>query len=143
MTRSIRRISLTTAVVAVMAVLAAGCTRNGESWDSAMLVNEERVNRGIAELALDDVLIDKAQAWAEQMAASGRVSHSNLAQGAGTGWRVLGENVGWARSVEEMHSLFMNSSGHRSAILERRYSRYGVGVAVVNGKYFTVQVFAG
>ncbi|MFN7148749.1 MAG: CAP domain-containing protein [Microthrixaceae bacterium] len=138
-----RRFSLVTALVVVVAVLATGCTKNGEAWNSYTLMNNERENRGIRELRLDDTLVNKAQAWADHMAATGTVRHSNLAQGAGTGWTVLGENVGWARSVNEMHSMFMSSSSHRGSILNGRYDRVGVGVAVRNGRFYTVQVFAG
>ena len=37
----------------------------------------------------------------------------------------------------------MNSPSHRSTMLDRRYTRFGVGVSVVNGRYYTAQVFAG
>ena len=84
----------------------------------------------------------KAQAWAEQMARTGQVSHSNLRDGA-PGFRYLGENVGWARSVGEMHSLFMASSSHRATIVSGRYTKVGTGVAIVNGRYYVVQVFGG
>lgn len=143
MTRGTRRLPAIAAVVVALAVLASGCTKNGAAWDSAVLVNHTRQAHGIRDVHIDDVLVDKAQAWAEHMAATGTVSHSNLAQGAGDNWRILGENVGWARSVEEMHQLFMNSPAHRSTLLDGRYDRFGIGVAVVGGRYYTVQVYAG
>lgn len=141
--RTRRRSTMVVAIIAVFSLIATSCTKNPESAETAQLINNERRARGIPELHLNPTLIDKAQDWADHMARQGRVSHSNLRQGVGTGWRSLGENVGWARSVGEMHSLFMASSGHRSTMLDRRYSSYGVGVAVVNGRYYTVHVFAG
>lgn len=141
--RRTRRLVMVTAALAAVAVLAAGCTKNGEAWDSAVLVNATRDGRGIHKVALDEVLVEKAQAWAEHMAATGSVRHSTLTQGVGDNWSVLGENVGWARSVDEMHRLFMDSASHRSTMLDRRYTRFGVGVAVANGRYYTAQVFAG
>ena len=63
--------------------------------------------------------------------------------GGNTNWRYLAENVGWARSVGEMHSLFMASPAHRASILDGRYSRVGTGVAIRNGRYYVVQVFGG
>ena len=42
-----------------------------------------------------------------------------------------------------MHQLFLNSPDHRRNMLDGRYDRYGVGVAVVGGRYYTAQVFAG
>lgn len=143
MTRGTRRLSVVTALLVALAVLAPACTRNGEAWDSAVMVNHARQAIGVRDVHIDEVLVQKAQSWAEHMAATGTVQHSSLTQGVGDNWRVLGENVGWARSVEEMHQLFMNSSSHRATLLDGRYDRFGVGVAVVNGRYYTVQVFAG
>jgi uncharacterized protein YkwD len=141
--RTRRRSSIVVALLTTVAVLATGCTRNPEAHESSVLVNAERRNRGIPELFLNEELTDKAQRWADHMAARGTVSHSNLREGLNPGWRIVGENVGWARSVGEMHSLFMSSSTHRSTMLDRRFSSYGVGVTVVNGRYYTVHVFAG
>lgn len=141
--RRTRRLVMVTAALAAVAVLSIGCTKNGEAWDSAVLVNSARDRHGVPDVFLDEVLVEKAQAWAERMAATGSVRHSTLTQGVGDDWRVLGENVGWARSVDEMHDLFMQSASHRATLLDRRYDRYGVGVAVVNGRYYTAQVFAG
>jgi uncharacterized protein YkwD len=143
MNRSIRRLPVIAALVVAIAVLASGCTRNMDAWDAAVLVNQTRNDKGIHSLDIDEVLVAKAQAWAEHMAATGTIKHSTLAQGAGDNWTVLGENVGWARSIDEMHSLFMDSASHRTTLLDRRYDRFGVGVAVVNGRYYTAMVFAG
>ena len=143
MTPRTRRSTAIVGFVAAIAILAGGCTKNRQAWDSAVLVNQTRHAYGVHDLRLDDTLVNKAQGWAEYMARTGRVSHSNLAQGAGTGWRVLGENVGWARSPQEMHDMFMRSSQHRSTMLSGRYDRFGVGVAVVNGRHYTAMVFAG
>lgn len=143
MTTRTRRISTSLALVAAVAVLLSGCTRNAEAWDSATLVNQARHSSGAKDVALEGSLVEKAQAWAEHMAATGTVSHSKLSDGVQGDWRVLGENVGWARSIDEMHQMFLNSASHRSTMLDRRYTRFGVGVAVANGRYYTVQVYAG
>ncbi len=140
MTRRTRRLSSLVALALVVSLVAAGCTRNQEAWESSQLINNERVNRGLHELTLDVNLVNKAQDWADHMAATGRVSHSNLREGT-AGFRYVGENVGWARSVGEMHSLFMASSSHRASILSGRYDKFGTGVAVVNGRFYVVQVF--
>lgn len=143
MNRGTRRLSVAVALVAAIAILAGGCTKNDAAWSSAVLVNQARHAAGVRDVHIDDVLVEKAQAWAERMAASGNVSHSTLTAGVGDNWQVLGENVGWARSVDEMHQLFMKSAQHRSTMLDGRYDRVGVGVAIVDGRYYTVQVFAG
>jgi len=142
-TRGTRRLSLAIVALAAFAVLATGCDMSPEAWDSAVSVNNEREARGLRPLDLDKVLNEKAQAWADQMAASRSVSHSVLTQGVGDNWRVLGENVGWARSSGEMHQMFMKSPSHRSTMLDGSYTRLGVGVSVVDGRLYTAQVFAG
>ena len=142
MARVTRRLSVVAAVVVALAVVASGCTSNGDAWNSAVLVNQARHANGVPDVHLDDVLTRKAQSWAENMAANG-VRHSTLTDGVGSNWRVLGENVGWARSVEEMHRMFLDSRAHRTTMLDRRYTRFGVGIAVVDGRYYTVQVYAG
>lgn len=142
-TRGTRRLSLAIVALAAFAVLATGCEMSSEAWDSSVSANNEREARGLRPLDLDKVLNEKAQAWADQMAASGSVRHSVLTQGVGDNWRVLGENVGWARSVQEMHQMFMDSPSHRSTMLDSRYTRFGVGVSVVGDRLYTAQVFAG
>lgn len=137
------RLTLVVGLLAAIAVLGVSCTKNGAAFESASRVNGERHNRGLRELSLDQTLINKAQSWAEHMAAAGAVSHSVLTDGAGSDWRVLGENVGWANSIAEMHALFMASPAHKANIVNSRYTRIGTGVAQVGGRYFVVQVFAG
>lgn len=140
---SVRRTALPILLVAVVALLATGCFRNGAAQESANRVNDERVAHGLRPLVPSAILIQKAQSWAEAMAAAGGPSHSRLADGAGDDWRVLGENVGEAGSIGEMHDSFMNSPDHRAAILGGQYNRFGVGAAEVNGRWFVAQVFAG
>ncbi len=142
MTRRTRRLSSLVALALVVALVGSACGKNAEANESSRLVNNERSNRRIHPMTMDATLVNKAQAWAEHMAATGRVSHSNLRDGA-PGFRYLGENVGWARSVGEMHSLFMSSASHRNSILSGQYSKFGTGVAISNGRVYVVQVFGG
>lgn len=138
-----RRLRRWLGVAALCAVVLgmSGCTRNAEAFHSFQLLNAERAAHGVAPLALDDRLIAKAHDWAAAMAAAGDVRHSNLTSGVGAGWTVLGENVGSAGNVAKVHSLFMNSTVHRSMVLDRRMTKVGTGVAVVSGRVYVVQVF--
>ena len=142
MTRRPRRLSTLVALALAVALVGTACTKNAEAFESSRLVNNERANRRVHTLTMDANLVNKAQAWADHMAATGRVSHSNLRDGA-PGFRYLGENVGWARSVGEMHSLFMSSTSHRNSILSGQYTSFGIGVAVSNGRVYVAQVFGG
>lgn len=141
MSTTTRRWSVLAALVLSVALIGTSCTKNSEAWDSAVLINSERSNRHIKPVILDDRLINKAQAWAEHMANRGAISHSNLRDGVGSGWTRLGENVGWAYSVQQAHSMFMASPSHRASILNSGYTKYGTGVAKSGNKVYVVQVF--
>ncbi|MCB1255905.1 MAG: hypothetical protein KDB26_02290 [Microthrixaceae bacterium] len=136
-----RRWPALAAVAVLMAVIGASCTKNNEAFQAATFINDSRAARGIASLQFDNRLVDKAQAWADAMAAAGRVSHSSLADGVGSGWTRLSENVGVASSVAEAHRLFMESSSHKAAILNGSYTKFGTGVAFANGRYYVVHEF--
>lgn len=124
----------------VLAMLGSGCAKNEEATRLAQQINAARRANGLNPVLFDDRLVEKAQAWAEEMARSGSVRHSLLRQGVGSGWARLAENVGVARSVEEAHQLTMGSPSHRAAVLDRGYTRVGTGVAVVGDKYYFVEV---
>ncbi len=136
-----RRWPALAAAAVLIAVLGASCTKNNDAFQAATFINDSRAARGIASLQFDDRLIDKAQAWAEAMAAAGSVSHSSLGDGVGSGWNRLSENVGVASSVAEAHRLFMASPSHRDAIMSGSYTKFGTGVAYANGRYYVVQEF--
>jgi uncharacterized protein YkwD len=88
-----------------------------------------------------------AQAWAEHMAATGRLAHNpGLASQAGScwPWGAVGENVGYDWSVDGLCGAWMASSAHRSNILSANYSQAGVGMAVdAAGTVWASVVFLG
>lgn len=141
--RRVRSLVLVGALLAALAMIGASCTRNAEAFQSVQLANGDRRAQGLRNLTIDDTLVAKAQAWAEHMAAAGGISHSELTDGAGDNWRTLGENVGVASSVQQVHKLFMDSPPHRQNILNGSFSRIGTGVAQADGRYYVAQVFAG
>ena len=138
-----RRWPALAALALCVALITASCNMNGEAWESSQLLNGARTDRGLPALALEEVLNEKAQWWANTMAANGSVTHSDLAAGIPAGWTRLGENVGWGRTVQEAHDLFMNSPSHRAAILSSGFTQVGTGVTFSNGRYYVVQVFVG
>ncbi len=122
----------------VIAVLISGCT---PAIELAGKVNGERRARSIPELAWDASLAEKAQAWAEKMAADGKLSHSDLAANQAPGWTALAENVALNTSVDGAHQALMNSSGHRANILSATYTKIGVGVVNSGGQIWVVEEF--
>jgi uncharacterized protein YkwD len=51
------------------------------------------------------------------------------------------ENVARGPSVEEVHAYMMMSVGHRSIILDHRFTKFGVAVAEDRGQVWVVEVF--
>jgi uncharacterized protein YkwD len=107
------------------------------------LVNVERARRGIAVLEPHADLARKAQGWAEHLAATGRLAHSDLRDGTPPGATVA-ENVGVGSSVDAVHDHLMASSPHRANILRTDVTHGAVGVAVSSdGRTWVVQLFMG
>jgi uncharacterized protein YkwD len=109
-----------------------------------MLVNETRAANGVGNLAVNDVLEARAQAWAEHLATIGTLVHTpDLSVGLNFRWRVLGENIGYAGDVSKVCDAFLKSPTHRANVVEPRFTVIGVGVAVDgHGRTFVVQQFA-
>ena len=124
-------------------VAGTGCTTRELGGLVLRFANNERAARGIAPLVWDENAAQKAQAWAEYLAASRTIAHSRLTDGISGSWTVLAENVGFADSVGAAHEGFMNSPKHRATLLSPQYSAVGMGVAENGGLYYVVQVYRG
>ncbi len=84
----------------------------------------------------------KAQIQADRMANAGRIFHSaNLATGVSPGWRLIGENVAQAGSLQAAESALERSAPHYANLTRRTFTQVGVGVTVKNGQVFVVQEF--
>ncbi len=107
------------------------------------LVNTSRTTRGIPALGVDVQAQNKAQSWAQHLAAIGYLAHSNLTNGISGAWFAIAGNVGYSGdgSVNTTHAVFMGSPPHRANILDRKYNRLGTGVARAGGRVYVVQVF--
>jgi uncharacterized protein YkwD len=121
---------------------------SAEESTLAQLMNSERSKAGIRTLVLDDNASAVARDWSATMARDGRIRHnpnlsSQITSRVGKGWRAYGENVGVNTDIRAMHRQFMASDGHRANILNRAYTRVGVGVVAKNGKLYTTVVFVG
>jgi uncharacterized protein YkwD len=146
--RTSRRRPLIAAVAALtFAVVASGCM-SPEARTFLDRTNAMRSAQGIRPLAEHGTLSNKAQAWAEHMAATGRLEHSSLtADLGGLRWRSLAENVGMSTPTSDtlltIHRKFASSASHRKNLLDPRFTHMGVGVAVDRaGRVWVAQVFA-
>ncbi|WP_167000619.1 CAP domain-containing protein [Mumia sp. ZJ430] len=109
----------------------------------ASLANDARAAQGASPLARNAALDAVARGWAHQMASNGSLSHNpDVADEIPSGWRRVGENVAQGyRTAAQMHSGWMNSSGHRANILGD-YTDIGVAFIESGGTTWGVQVFA-
>jgi len=128
------------------------------------LVNAERAKARLSTLKTDDKLSAIARAHSEDMARRHFFAHVNpsgedpTARGHRAGYecrKILGDRIrvglaenlyeasGTARDDLEHKSVagWMNSPGHRANILEKNYSRTGVGVAMAGRDIYITQLF--
>jgi len=102
-------------------------------------INAERRRAGRQPLALDARLDAAAQRHAGDMLARSYFAHRDpdgktvrdRARAAGFDWSAAGENIAdGQQSVKEVVESWMRSAGHRENILDRRFTRTGVGLAL-------------
>ena len=118
---------------------------SGGAAEITSLTNGVRAAAGLPPLQRDGSLDAMAADWAQELASSGRLRHSNIpSRIVGSPWSAAGENVGYGPSVGVVHNALVKSSGHYANITGAAYTRIGVGVAVDgSGQVWVVEVFAG
>jgi uncharacterized protein YkwD len=121
--------------------LPAHADTGGEEAAFVANINQLRASRGLPALEVHRELVAKAQAWAQTMAAGGRIWHSTLSDGLTANWQKLGENVGMGSSVGALHDAFVASPGHYANLVDPAFRSVGVGVANVKGTLFVSEVF--
>jgi uncharacterized protein YkwD len=141
------RRGLAVLAVVLLAITASACLPQQEQ-SFLDRTNALRASEGLRAYKEHGTLTAKAEAWAQHMASTGVLEHSNLSSGlSGLAWRSLGENVGvqppgndpWLK----MHQMFASSSGHRANLLSTKFTHMGIGVATSgDGRVWVVEVFA-
>ncbi len=120
-------------------------TANAQSPDAvadlAARINRERIARGLVPYALNAQLTAAAQAHVNDIASTGRFSHTGsdgstvFDRVARTGYaayswgRRLGENWAWYRNAAAAMEMWMQSAPHRANILHTVYREFGIGIA--------------
>lgn len=115
------------------------------------LVNQERQKAGVEPLISSVAIQDVSRAYSQKVLIEKRFAHID-AEGKDAGdrlsekdvrYKVAGENLAYAMTVDIAHQGLMNSQGHKRNILDPQFKRIGIGVvdAGLWGKMFT-QVFA-
>jgi uncharacterized YkwD family protein len=105
------------------------------------LVNMERTSRGIPALTLNSTLAELARLKSTDMRDNNYFGHNSPLYGSpqqmldrfGVEWRASAENIAAGPTTpEEVVRVWMNSTGHRANILDRRFTDTGVGYVAGN-----------
>lgn len=124
-----RTIGIVAVILAVQATAAGADQIDADEVEALHLLNAERTSRSLQPVRVEATLVAGAGWHAAAMSRAGTLSHTSMSGTAPAGWERLGENVGTAGSVAEIHRLLMASPPHRAAILDPGYDIVGIGVA--------------
>jgi uncharacterized protein YkwD len=110
-----------------------------------MMIHEARAKHGKSKLKVSGSLSELAKKHSTYMKNHGSISHSSTSQLFGYMNKAncvakIGENVGVAYSVQQMHEAFMSSSGHKANILGA-WKKVGVGIRKAGGRFWTTELF--
>lgn len=114
------------------------------------LLNESRASRGLQPLKINASLTELARIKSKDMSDNSYFSHTSPTYGkagdmvrkAGISARMVGENIAITSSAERANTLFMGSSVHRSAMLNRNYTEVGIGLyRKSNGSLYVTEIF--
>ena len=130
------------ALIGVIGVNEAEASENEEVTD---LVNEEREERGLDPLELDEDLSEVAQEKSEDMSENDYFSHESPSYGSpfdmmdefGIDYTRAAENIAMGQQTsEQVMDGWMDSDGHRENILDPELTHIGVGYEE-DGNYWT------
>ena len=100
------------------------------------LHNSARKSRGLRPLCVHPALQRAARAHSADMIRRGYYAHGSVGprlKSYGYNWRAYGENIAWGSgsrgSADSIFKAWMDSSSHRSNILDGRFREVGVGAA--------------
>jgi uncharacterized protein YkwD len=133
-------------VVAATVALVAAVPQSADAARSperrfVQMINVTRSGAALPTLDMSDRLSDVARRHSRRMASAGELFHSDLERLLGHGISLLGENVGYGGSLEQLRDAFMASPPHAHNILGS-FQRTGVGVIRHDGTIWITQIFA-
>ena len=129
-------------------------------------VNAERTTRGLNALAVDPLLVHTARAHSREMCSLSYFDHHSPTAGLDTPMDrylkglhdggsatpealLVGENIYYCSvsndiyNVDYGHRALMNSPGHRANILEKRFTKIGLGVyRNARGEFWVTEMFS-
>jgi uncharacterized protein YkwD len=114
---------------------------SNEEAGFATLVNEVRDRNGVRSLRVTERLSEMARRHSRQMANRGQLFHSDLRRTfRGFNYRMVGENVGYGGSLDQLLQAFLDSPPHRQNLVGR-WKKTGVGVYWLGDRVWVTQVF--
>jgi uncharacterized protein YkwD len=131
-----RRIIALGAAALTTALLPGPVHADSRCWDPtraeqrlAKRINSARLNHDLRRLQLDPELSKVARVHTRDMTEEGKLSHtsSSVLGRRVTRWTMLGENVGYAGGVLQLHRAFMHSPAHRANNLRASFRHVGIG----------------
>jgi hypothetical protein len=137
------------ATIAMVILVGFGLTSVGvtsasasEADTIAALVNQARASAGLPGLIHNPAMDSVALQWANQMSAANSMTHNPYYTAQiPSGWSRAGENVAMGQPTPlEMHTAWMNSTGHRANILGD-FTDIGIAFITVNGTTWGVEDF--
>jgi uncharacterized protein YkwD len=105
-------------------------------YEMFLLINEERLKRGLPLLKIDEKMKQVARAHSTDMFQRGYFAHVTpeglnpfqRIKNANIIYKKAGENLAFAKTLAEAHTGLMNSPSHRAAILNPAFKRVGIGI---------------
>lgn len=127
---------------------AAPVAMNASEGDFLRLLNQERVNAGLAPLVHDAGLANTSRVWSGTMALLNTLKHDPALRSIiallEPAWQSYGENVGFGGSVRWLHDAFLASPGHRANAMSAKFNRVGIGTVQSGSSiWVTVRFLAG
>ncbi|MDQ2650156.1 MAG: CAP domain-containing protein [Actinomycetota bacterium] len=122
---------------------APSCSGGGSAELSCLFDNYRR-REGLPAMTRTGAMNERAQAWADKMAADGAMSHSSLDLifSSCGGCTAVAENVGFNGSPAAAWQGWLDSATHRNNIRTNKGGVYGMGATrSANGTLWVVQMF--
>jgi uncharacterized protein YkwD len=109
------------------------------------LLNRTRRYHGLPVFRLNLELSSQAWRHSKRMAERNQLFHTANLYETVKAWSpsTWGENVGAARWLKRVRTLWMKSGGHRDNILNPRFRRIGIGVVKARGLVWVTTIFYG
>jgi uncharacterized protein YkwD len=142
--------AVATAALFAPARLLSGQDTESQARQVFTLTNQDRQQHGLPALRWDSALAAAAQAHAELMVRRGTLSHqlpgepdlTTRAAAAGAHFQAIAENIAIGESPKGIERGWMNSTPHRTNILDPRMNAIGVAVVPRGASFYAVEDFS-